>query len=107
MSALRRLVAGALLGVFAGFAWRAVSGRSHGEEPLEWPAPTVTVPPSTARPGPVDAAPPEQADPADREIESRLDEDLRYERLRDEEEAERAAAAARLRAEPLTERSEP
>ena len=65
--------------------------------PLE-PARATDVPP--APPAPKPAA---DADQSDREVESRLDDETKYDRFREQEEAARHAAAERLRNDPLVE----
>lgn len=101
---MRYLGLGALLGTAIALAVRRAVRPSAAPE-TAWPSPPEresVVDTSVERPAPVPPAPPGQADPADREIESRLDDETKYERFRESEERERAAAAARLQADPLT-----
>ena len=106
------------LAIFGGLAavgaaaWRAL------RRPTEWNEPSFA-PPSTssgewgAAPGPsasVETIPPSpepkpaaEADQTDREIESRADDETKYDRLREQEEAARREAAERLRNDPLVE----
>lgn len=105
---LRTLGIGIALGLLAGWLVQLVRGRRQAAD--EWHAPAPPPPASVAGAtlapsGPVEPVPPAEADPADRERESRLDDETKYSRSLDEEERERAAAAARLQADPLV--SEP
>ena len=106
---MRYLAFGALLGAAVGFVLRAMRGTA-GAPATEWPRPAHTTAgaatDTVAHPGPVAPVPPAQADPVDREIESRLDDESKYDRFREAEERERAAVAARLQEDPLTERLE-
>jgi hypothetical protein len=106
---MRYLLIGLGLGAAVGFLWRALLGDEEAAD--TWQA---APPPETAAAGPPDfappppePAPPSVADQADREIESRLDDESKYERFREDEERERAEAAMRLQADPLAERPEP
>ena len=92
----RLAVIGSLAAAGAFLVRKARRGRD-GSEPHAWntPEPDAAAPPPPATP-----APPSEADPADREAESRLDDQSAYERHLEDEEATRAAAAERLRADP-------
>ena len=57
-------------------------------------------------PAPRESAAAEEADPATREMESRLDDETKYERKLEAEIEERHAAAERLKNDPLTARLE-
>ena len=106
---MRYLFVGLGLGAALGFAWRALLGDG---EPLDtWdaaaPPPAATTETTDVTPPPPpDPAPPSRADQADRESESRLDDESKYERFRQDEERERAEAALRLQADPLADRLE-
>lgn len=92
---VRRLL---LLGGAAAALW-AWLRRSGSDSTPATPAPPVPVPPPPVEP---EAA--SDADPTGREVESRLDEQTKYERAVDEEAEARRRAADQLRADPLTER---
>lgn len=98
--------------------WRRRSGEEPWEQP--WPGEAATEasagsaaePPTTGGPAPMEvetppeSAPAEEADPATREMESRRDDETKYERELESEMEERQQSAGRLRSDPLTERLE-
>lgn len=102
---MRYLVIGLGLGAAVGFAWRALLGDDAAPDTWEVAPPVASTGiPDVAPPPPPEPVPPSRADQADREIESRLDDESKYERFREDEERERAEAAMRLQADPLAER---
>jgi hypothetical protein len=74
--------------------------RSRGEERRSMDTGDDFRTPAPASPPPPERTPPSEADPADREAESRLDPQSAYDRALEDEESERAAAAEALRADP-------
>ena len=111
---MRYLAIGAVLGAVFGLLWRAAGARRRtsrdgevwtAERESPWASGAATA--DAVPPPPPEPTPPSEADPVDREIESRLDPESKYERFREDEESERAEAAARLQADPLVERLEP
>jgi hypothetical protein len=92
----RLAVIGGLAAVGAVVAKKLRRGRDAGSHEHAWGDDTV----SAEEPQPPTPAPPSEADPADREVESRLDDESKYERRLEEEEQSRAAAAERLRTDP-------
>lgn len=104
---MRYLVLGGLLGTLLALALRALRGATSQGHEQTWQradSPAWDTDPTVTQPDPVDPVPPTEADPVDREIESRLDDESKYDRMREAEEEERAAVAARLQAGSLTER---
>ena len=106
------------LAVFGGLVAAAVAAWRAFRRPTEWNEPSFAPPPppspeldtvrepvgmTEAVPPPPEGKPSEEADQTDREIESRLDDETKYDRLREQEEAARHAAAERLRHDPLVE----
>jgi hypothetical protein len=100
----RSLALGIALGLLAGWLVRRVRG--GGETADSWqppsPPPADAVATASFTPAvPAEPVPPLAAETTDRERESRLDDETKYERSLEAEERERAAAAARLRTDPL------
>jgi hypothetical protein len=106
---MRYFLLGLGLGVALGFVWRALLGNEDTLDTWEAAAPpgaSTTGAPDVAPPPPAKPVPPAAADVADRESESRLDDESEYERSREDEERERAEAALRLQANPFAWRRE-
>ena len=106
------------LAIFGGLAaigaavWRMFRRPAEWQEPSFEPTATSPAPAWDAAPAPAaietvppppEPEPPSEADQADREIESRLDDATKYERFLEQEEAARHEAAQRLRHDPLLE----
>lgn len=105
--------------VIGGLVALAAVARRAFRQPAEWDAPPVeplaptrdaefgqtyaAAPSAEAAPAAPEPKPAAEADQSDREIESRLDDETKYDRFREQEEAARHAAAERLRNDPLVE----
>ena len=111
----RKLVIFGGLAAVGAAAWRLLRRPTEWQEPSfepaarspasDWPAATASadVTETETVPPPPEPEPPSEADQADREIESRLDDETKYERSLEQEEAARHEAAERLRHDPLLE----
>jgi hypothetical protein len=93
---VKRLAVIGSLAAAGAFLVKKVRRGRDGSEEHAWSAPE----PDAAAPPPPTPAPPSDADRADREAASRLDDESAYERRLDDEEQTRAAAAERLRGDP-------
>jgi hypothetical protein len=105
------------IAVLGGLVALAAVARRALRRPAEWHAPSLgppAPPPEAAgdagpvvavsaepAPPPPEPKPPSEADQTDREIESRLDDETKYDRFREQEESARREAAERLRNDPL------